>query len=122
MMMFYLVIIQPPQDQSVCEGGTAQFTCVVMFTNVSLSRATWFTNDGNTDASGELRHSLTDDRDGRSAPANVTTVLTVTNVSFSDNGADYICTQGRNEESDIVFLTVFGEFMKLHVYVHKITV
>ena len=49
---------------------------------------------------------------GRSAPANVTTVLTctVTNVSISDNGADYTCVQGLSARSDTVFLTVFGEF------------
>ena len=46
------------------------------------------------------------------APANVTNVLTVTNVRISDNGADYICAQGFNERSDTVFLTVFGEFSR----------
>ena len=113
MWCLYAVVIQPPQNQSVCEGGTAQFTCVVMFTSISPGRATWFTNDGNNDASGELRHSVTHDSNRRSAPANVTNVLTVTNVSFSDNGADYICIQGRNAESDTVFLNVFGELVKL---------
>ena len=103
-----VVIIQPPQNQSVCEGGTVNFTCVVMFTSGSPGAATWFTNNGANDASREPDHTVTDNSNGRSAPANVTTVLTVTNVSNSDNGEDYICAQGLSERSDIVFLTVLG--------------
>ena len=96
-------------NQSTCAGGTVQFTCVVMFTSGSPGPANWFTNNDNIDASRLPDHSLTDDSSGRSAPANVTTVLTVTNVSISDNGADYFCAQGFNARSDTVFLTVFGK-------------
>ena len=102
-------------NQSACAGETVNFTCVVMFTSGPLGDATWFTNNGNIDASRERGHTLTDDSNGRSAPANVTTVLTVTNVSISDNGADYTCVQGLNVRSDIVFLTVFGK-LQLHIY------
>ena len=80
-----------------------------MFTSVSPGPASWFTNNGVNDASTQSGHSLTDDSNGHSAPANVTTVLTVTNVRISDNGADYICAQGLNAISDTAFLTVFGE-------------
>ena len=103
------MIIQPPQNQTGCEGETVHFTCVVMFTSGSLGPASWFTNDGDNDASGLPGHSLTDDSNGRSAPTNVTTVLTVTNVNISNNGTDYICAQGLNAISDPVFLTVLGE-------------
>ena len=96
-------------NQSACAGDTVNFTYVVMFTSGSIGPASWFINNGNNDASREPGRSLTDDSNGRSAPANVTTVLTVTNVSISNNGADYICVQGRNAESDTVFLTVFGK-------------
>ena len=99
-------------NQSVCAGETVNLTCVVMFTSVSPGPASWFTDNGNNDASRLLGHSLTDDVDGRSAPANVTTVLTVTNVGISDNGRDYTCVQGVNIISDRVFLIVFGE---LHI-------
>ena len=99
-------------NQSVCAGDTVNFTCVIMFTIVSYGPATWFTNNGIYDASRQPGHSLTDDSDGGSAPANVTTVLTVTNVGISDNGRDYTCAQGLNIISDTVFLTVFGE---LHI-------
>ena len=80
-----------------------------MFTSGSLGGASWFTSNGNNDASRELGHSVTDDSNGRSTPANVINVLTVTNVSISDNGADYVCVQGLNARSDTVFLTVFGK-------------
>ena len=96
-------------NQSVCAGDTVHFTCVVMFTSGSPDPATWFTDNGNIDASEQLGHSLTDDSNNYSAPANITTVLTVTNVGINNNGADYICVQGRNAISDTVFLTVFDE-------------
>ena len=104
-----IVIIRSPVNQSTCIGETVQFTCVVMFTSGPLGPAGWFTNNGNIDASREPGHSLTDDSNGRFTPANVTTVLTVTNVNISDNGADYICAQGFNAVSDTVFLSVFGK-------------
>ena len=81
-----------------------------MFTSVDPAAATWFTNNGNSDVSGLPSHSVTDDSDGLTAPANVTNVLTVTDVSSRDSGADYTCTQGVNARSDIAYLTVFGEF------------
>ena len=108
----HTVIIRSPVNQSTCAGQTVQFTCVVMFTSGSPGPASWLTNNGNNDASRKPGHSLTDDSNGRSAPANVTTVLTATNVSISDNGADYFCAQGFNtSRSNTVFLTVFGKLL-----------
>ena len=104
----YAVITRSPQNQSACEGGTVNFTCVVMFTSEMPSRANWFTNNGNNDALAEQGHTRTDDSNELSAPANVTNVLTVTNVSISDDGADYTCVPGLNARSDTVFLTVLG--------------
>ena len=104
------MIIQSPVNQSVCAGGTVNFTCVVMFTSGTLGHASWFTNNGNSDASRLPGHSVTDDSNGRSAPANVTTVLTVTNVDINNNnGEDYTCVQGLIARSDTAFLTVLGE-------------
>ena len=104
------MIIQSPQNQSVCEGGTVHFTCVVMFTSGSLGPAGWFTSRNFIDAGRLPGNSVTDDANGRSAPANVTSVLTVTNVSISNNGANYVCQQA--VRSDPAFLTVFGEAAK----------
>ena len=106
-----VILIRSPVNQLVCAGETVNFTCVVMFTSGPLGAASWFTNNANNDASRETSHTVTDDSNERSAPANVTTVLTVTNVSISDNGADYTCGQGLNVISDTTFLTIFG---KLH--------
>ena len=117
--LFSLVIIQPPQNYSVCEGGTVDFTCIVMFTSGAPAASTWFTDNGNIDAITQPGHTRTDDSNGRPAPANVTTVLTVTNVSIGDNGTDYICVQGINERSDSVFLTVLGECcINVCTYIH----
>ena len=107
---YAVIIIRPPVNQSACVGGTVDFTCVVMFTSGSPGAASWFTNNGNNDATRQPGHTRTDDSNGRSAPANVTTVLTVTNVRISDNGADYTCAQGILVISNTAFLTVFGEF------------
>ena len=106
-------------NQSVCAGDTLNFTCVVMFTSGLPGPASWFTYDGNIDASAVAGHFRTDDSNGRSAPANVTTVLTMTNVSISDNGADYICAQGLLAISDTAFLTVFGELQISALYNYK---
>ena len=104
-----VIIIRPPVNQSACVGRTVNFTCVVMFTSRTPSAASWITENGNTDAITLPGHTRTDDSNGRSAPANVSTVLTVTNVRIRDNGADYFCIQGAIARSDTVFLTVFGE-------------
>ena len=93
-MYVHVVIIRSPVNQSACVGETVDFTCVVMFTSGSPGAAVWFTSNGNVDAITLPGHTRTDDSNGRSAPANVTTVLTVTNVSISDNGTDYFCAQG----------------------------
>jgi len=103
------VIIRPPVNQSVCAGGTVNLTCVVTFSSGSPDAATWFTNNRVNDAGRLPDHTVTDDSNGRSAPANVTTVLTVTNINISKNGTDYICVQGLIAMSDIVFLIVFGK-------------
>ena len=119
-MMFYSVIIQPPQNQSVCEQETVHFTCVVMFASgAALGSASWFTDNGNVDALTLQGYIATNDVNERLAPANITNVLTVTNVSISDNGRDYICAQGFGISSDAVFLTVLGELMK---FTYKIIV
>ena len=90
-----------------------------MFTSGPIGHASWLTGNGHIDASAQPGHSLTYDSNGRSAPANVTTVLTVTNVGISDDGADYTCAQGLNTRSDTVFLTVFGE---LQVFVFLVMI
>ena len=109
-----LVIIKSPVNQSVCAGETVNFTCIVMFTSGSLNFATWFSDNGNV--LNLLGHTETNDINGCSAPANVTNVLSVTNVSISDNGRNYVCVQDLNTRSDTIFLTVIGE-LSVHLCV-----
>ena len=80
-----------------------------MITGVIPSPADWYTNNGVTNIKTLPGHTRTDDSDGQNAPANVTTVLTVTNVNISNNGAAYVCVQGLIADSDIAYLTVLGE-------------
>ena len=107
-----VAIIQSPQNQSACEGGTVNFTCVVMFPNGTVpGGASWFDRNNN-DVSDLRGHTKTNDLNGRASPVNVTNVLTVTNVNTSDSGGNYICVRisGYNViSSDITFLTVFGK-------------
>ena len=107
-----LVIIQSPENQTVCEGGTATFTCIVMFPNGSyLEPANWATNGGRTNVLLDNRHTATNDINGRSAPADVINVVTITNVGAGDNGADYGCAQGVFDpvQSNTSLLTVVGK-------------
>ena len=82
------------------------------YTGISPAPVTWSTDGSFTQVVEEPGHLLlTDDSNNRSAPADVTNVLTVTNVMISDNGTDYYC-----QTSGPVFLTVFGgELMKCYV-------
>ena len=61
------VIISPPVNQSVCVGGTVNFTCVVMITSGTPSAAIWITENGISDATLLPGHTRTDDSNGRSS-------------------------------------------------------
>ena len=83
-----------------------------MFPNGTIPiGANWGTNNGLITIRANDVYDITDDSNGRSAPADVTTVLTVTNVTISDNGTDYLCTQGLviPAVSSVAFLTVVGK-------------
>jgi len=73
--------------------------------------AAWYTDNDNT-ITGLPGHTESNDVDGCCAPANVTNVLTITNVSMRRS---YVCAQGlgRNQViSNRSFLTVLGELVK----------
>ena len=107
-----LAVIESPQSQSVCEGGTVEFSCVIMFPNGTMPvAAAWFTNSGSTD--GLRGHARTDDLNGRSAPAIVTNILTVSNVNISINGVFYHCVVAVDNDfvgSNRSILTVLGKY------------
>ena len=75
--------------------------------------ALWATDRG-AGVSQLPSHSLSNNVNGRSAPANVTTVLTVTNVNISNNGTGYVCLFGFNMSamrSNTSFLTVLSKYV-----------
>ena len=88
----------------------AIFECMVMFTAGMLGTNYWLGGTAN-DASRLLGHTATDDSNGRCAPANVTNVLTVTNVDISYNGTGYAYFQNAMQISSAAVLTVFGEYI-----------
>ena len=96
----------------------AIFECKVMFTDGIPGANYWLGGTAN-DASRLPGHTATDDSNGRSAPANVTNVLTVTNVDY--NGTGYAYFQNVMQISSAAFLTVFGEctYLNIQIYVHK---
>ena len=110
----YVAIIEPPQNQSVCERGTASFICIMMFPNGTRSRpANWITDDSvDVVVSSLPGHSATDDISGLLSPTDVTNMLTVTNINISNNGTGYRCgiIDGDNFiRSNLSFLTVLGK-------------
>ena len=116
------MLIESPQNQSVCEGGTVEFACVIMFpSGTTPAGAIWVTDSGGD--AGQLQgHRITNDVNGRSAPAIVTTVLTVINVNISNNGKGYICGFGIGVNavaSNTSFLTVLSKqnYNVLYAYV-----
>ena len=83
-----------------------------MFPNRTTPGGALWAADSGGDAGQLPGHSISDDFNGRSAPANVTTVLTVTNVNISNNGAGYVCFFGFGISaviSDTSFLTVLSK-------------
>ena len=113
-MLSSIELAQPLQNVSACVGGTATFTCVVMWpSGTNPSGAAWFINGIVTNAADEPGHTVTSDDDGRNAPTIVTTTLTVTNVTITNNSrADYLCLQGAIILGDTVYLTVIGELFE----------
>ena len=81
-----------------------------MFPNRTTPGGALWAADSGGDAGQLPGHSISDDFNGRSAPANVTTVLTVTNVNISNNGTGYVCLFGHVNavKSDTSFLTVLS--------------
>jgi len=55
-LTLYIVIIRSPVNQLACAGRTVNFTCVVMFTSGTPGAASWFTDNGNTEATALPGH------------------------------------------------------------------
>ena len=120
MHSYTVEIVQSPQNQSVCEGGTVNFTCIVMFVDGTPKNVIWLADRINPHDASELPdHSVTNNSYGHVVPpANITSVLTVTNVTISDNETDYTCGVHFNFSiSDAAFLIVLGEAFKCFLHI-----
>ena len=89
-----------------------EFTCILMFPSGTTPGSPLWVNDDGGDASTLPGHSTSNDLNGRPAPTNVTSVLTITNVNTSNNGTSYSCgiSIGVNSViSNESLLTIFGK-------------
>ena len=110
MFILCIALVQFSGDQLVCEGGTASFVCVVLFPNgATPGNPSWVNEDYNDIRSN---YDVTDEVDGQT----VTSILTVTNVSFSDNEDGFSCFRISGPRSNMSYLYVLGKY--LYTYIH----
>ena len=89
-----------------------EFTCILMFPSGTTPGSPIWADDDGGDANSLQGHSTSNDLNGRPAPANVTSVLTIINVNTSNNGISYSCGFGigpTSVASNESFLTIFGK-------------
>ena len=66
-------VIESPQSQSVCEGGTVEFECVIMFPSGTMVDSAIWPTESITDSAATLPgHDATCDIGNLTAPANIT--------------------------------------------------
>ena len=112
-----MTIITQPMNVTVClsQTTTANFTCVIDAGSTLITSVGWqiLTGGMYVLVVGRARHML----DPRTSSTNrgtiVTEILTVTDVSLSDNGTKYRCEPVRDVISDVVTLTVIGTLLGL---------
>ena len=114
LLILCIVLIQYSQDQSVCEGGTASFVCVISFPNGETPRyPLWL--DENDDPVRGTNYNINDEVNGQ----NITSVLTVINVRISDNGDGFYCLRINTFQSNVSFLTVLGKYLCTYTHVYR---
>ena len=83
------VVEQDPVDTTVCEGQDASFTCVLEWETGLPAETRWFKNDVDLNMT---RHNIESNlRDNPSSPANISSTVTVIDVTNADDGALYHC-------------------------------
>ena len=109
-------------NDTVCltQSTTASFTCVVDTGGLGITSAGWEISVSGglyASVSGRDRH-ITDNSINGDI---ITDTLTVTNVSLSDNGAQYRCEPLSDVTSDVVSITVLGmyvyDYYVLYMYI-----
>ena len=101
------VVVQHPMNTTVCQGDSAAFTCVVLIPSGIPSNPGWLRNG---EAVAVMRHTITSNLiDGAAAPVNISSTVTVINVTvLDDDGVLYQCGIGP-VISNSATLNVVGE-------------
>ena len=102
------VVVQHPVDTTVCQGDNAGFTCVILIQSGALVIPGWLRNGANVDM---IRHTITDNLTNVSvAPAYISSRVTVSSVTVSDDGLSYWCDILSVFTSNSATLKVIGEY------------
>ena len=88
--MVMYVVVDDPVDTTACEGDSGTFTCVFFIPSGIPQAPGWLRNDAAVDM---MHHTVTSNlTGGTSAPAYIRSIITVSNVTVSDDdGVSYQC-------------------------------
>ena len=110
------VVEQDPVDTTVCEDQDASFTCVLEWETGLPTETRWLRNDVNLNMT---RHNIESNlRDNPTSPANISSTITVFDVTNVDDGALYHCGAAA-ATSNSATLNVVGKCVNVvPTYVH----
>ena len=79
-------------NTTVCEGNTATFTCVIFYpSGIFPSAPTWRRNGVFINAVDMIRHNIVDNLTDPNPPVFVSSTLTFSRTTTSDDGIMYQC-------------------------------
>ena len=109
------VAADDPMDTTVCEGGSATFTCVILISSGFPSNPGWQRNNTSVDMT---RHTVTSNlTDGATVPVYVSSAITVSNVTvLDDDGAQYQCGLG-TAVTNRATLNIVGKYLHIPSFV-----
>ena len=107
--MYYLEFIQHPTNGTFCEGTTARLSCIIFDNSTGAANTTtWLHNAAISISDDRVNNTVNDD--------NVTSVLTLMNVSNDLDSGNYVCRPTRTIMSHDAVITVIG---KKYTCTHK---
>ena len=105
------VVEKDPVNTTVCEGDNATFTCAVIISSTGIATNPKWVRNGVTVVNDTINYIIMDNLTGMTVPVNVSSTLTVINVTQLDDGALYQC--GIFHSSNSAELNVLGMLMLL---------
>ena len=101
------VVVQHPMNTTVCEDDNAVFTCVVLVSSGTVVAPGWVRDGTNVDM---MRHTVADNLTSpATSPVNISSTVTVSNVTSLDDAALYHCGILSFVTSNSATLTVVGK-------------